>query len=262
MDITEEIKKLLGDLGLSEDMVTRLKVMVEKAVHERSETIITNLQEELEFVKEKAEEYAAMISEKAQEYGDMIAEEKDAEIDSLKESAQAYGDYITEELATKIEGYADYVVEKFITDNRKQLVESQEYARMLAVFSEIKEAFESKAFLISENDSQVSELNKKLNETTTAYNTLFEEHVAMKNRLAGLEQESLFESLTSTLADTQRDKVKRIINTMTFASRDEYKRAVELMIEEVIQQVPEIKEEKVEPSKAQNSLMEQYLNRL
>jgi hypothetical protein len=236
MDITKELKTLLEGLELSEDTLVKLKLMVEKAIQERT----ASLQEEIENVKKEAE----------------------LQIESIKVKADEYAQYVVQEISEKVDAYAEYVVEKFINDNKAALVEHQEYERMKNVFENIKRAFEDGLFKLDES-STLHEMQKKLDEATEAYNKLFEETVALKKQLEEQQFAIVFENLTRDLADTQREKISKLIENISFASIDEFKRGVELMIEEIVSSKKEqVNETNEKPQLQINDRMKEYLSRL
>lgn len=207
MDISRELKELLGSAELSEDTLIKIKLMIEQAIQSR----ISSLQEKIETLKK---EHARKIK-------------------LIKAKADEYGQYVVQEMSDKVDAYAEYVVEKFIEENKAALIEHQEFSRMKDVFDNVKRAFEDGLFKLDES-ACVSDLRAKLAESTEAYNKLFEETAALKKQLEELQYGVVFEALTKDLADTQREKISRLIENVSFASIDEFKRGVELMIEEIV----------------------------
>jgi hypothetical protein len=236
MDITKELKNLLEGLELSEDTLVKLKLMIEKAIQERT----ASLQEKVEDAKKEAE----------------------LQIESIKVKADEYAQYVVQEISEKVDSYAEYVVEKFINDNKAALVEHQEYERMKHIFENIKRAFEDGLFKLDES-SALQKMQEKLDEAAEAYNKLFEEMVTLKKQLEEQQFAIVFENLTRDLADTQREKISKLIENISFASIDEFKRGVELMIEEIVsskkEQVNEVNEK---PQPQIGNKMKEYLSHL
>jgi hypothetical protein len=243
MDIAQELKGLLESVELSEDTLIKLKLMVEQAIQART----ASLQEEIETVKKEAEK----------------------QIEQIKEKADEYAQYVVKEMSEKIDSYAEYVVEKFIEENKASLIEHQEFLRMKNIFEGVKRAFEEGFVKLDESDV-VAELQSKLDESTEAYNKLFEETVALKKQIEEQQFAAVFENLTRDLAETQREKILKLIENVRFASVDEFKRGVELMIEEIVasskkEQMNEEGSSEKSDSKTQPQVddkMRQYLNHL
>ena len=206
MNITEELKSLLESVELSEDTLIKIKLMVENAIQERT----AELQKQLEEAKAEAEK----------------------KIEYIKQKSDEYAEYVVKEMAEKIDLYSQFVVEKFIEENKKALIESQEYSRMKKIFEKVKETFEEGLFQINE-DQYIKELKNELEERIQAYNEIFEEATQLKKKLDEKKYEEIFNSLTKDLAETQREKISRLIKNVNFKDVDEYKRAIEIMIEEL-----------------------------
>jgi hypothetical protein len=243
MNITKELKKHLAGVNLTEDTLIKLKLMIEREIKARTKS----LREEIAATKK----------------------ESDLRVKRIKAKADEYGQYIVNEMADKVDAYSDYVVEQFIKDNKESLIEHKEYARMKKVFDRVKRSFEDGMFKLDES-SAVTKIQNKLDESTKAYNKLFEETVALKKKLDEQQYAIVFESLTKDLADTQREKVANLIENISFASVNEFKRGVELMIEEIVassksEQLNEVGSKdpkKGKPAPQFNDKMSQYLSRL
>lgn len=236
MDITQELKELLEGVELSEDTLIKLKLMVEQVIQSRT----SSLQEEIEAIKN----------------------ESTLQVESIKAKADEYAQYVVQEMSEKVDAYVEYVVEKFIEENKAALIEHQEFSRMKNVFESVKRAFEDGLFKLNES-AYVSELQAKLAESADAYNKLFEETATLKKQLEEQQYGIVFENLTKNLADTQREKISRLVENVSFESIDEFKRGVELMIEEIVvssKKEPLKEEVLTDSSEPVNDKMKQYLN--
>lgn len=258
----EEIEKerqALQEEFLSKDLeneknILALKIQIEQLQEKAQEYgnhVASSKDAEIAELKQKIEE----ITEYAQEYGEYIANSNSEEIESLKESAEAYGeyiknemqeeieyitqkandysDYVVSEMSTKLESYADYVIEQFIKDHKKDFAQTIELERMKNSFNQIKEAFESNGFTIKESSTELEELEEKLAEKTNAYNSLFADHIKLKEDMFVDNKKSIFESKTRHLADTQKERISKVINNMNFNDISRYETALNIMIEEI-----------------------------
>lgn len=218
---TENLKELIGESELSEDTLLKIKVMVENAIAEKVQAAT----EELKTAHEtQVAELNARIAE--------ATESHEAEITDLTEKANQYAQYVVQEITDKIDSYAEYVVEKFIEDNKQTLVESDEYARMKNVFESIKGAFEGAYFQLTPTDKTV-ELEGKLQEAKDSFNELFGKYQTLIKENEEMQYAMIFESLTKDLADTQKEKLKTLVENVSFDGPAEFKRGVELMIGQV-----------------------------
>lgn len=268
MNIKETLAGLLPNVEISDEFVTKLTASIEAAVAQR-------VDEEKRAIQEKAEAEKAEIVEKAEEY-EAYANEQ---IKEVSDKANAYAEYVVEEMTQKVEDYCEYVVERFVRDNKAQLVESAEYARMAKVLKQIREAFETNFFQLDPAPASQS-LEKQIEESKKAFNELFEEHRTLKRQIAeysayvdGENRKAVFARVTEGMADTQKERLERLVEKANFENLDEYETGVTLMVEEFKQAATKtdsskpVTEEKKETKKvisegASNDKMKAYLERL
>lgn len=223
MEITQEtLKELIGESDISSDAVLKLKIMLENAIATRLE--------EQKVALETAHQEAVTALET--QIADATAAHE-AEALDLAEKANQYAQYVVQEMTDKIDAYAEYVVEKFIEDNKQTLVESDEYSRMKSVFASIKEAFEAAHFDLAPPTDGVAEVEGKLQEAKDAYNDVFTKYQAVVAENEEMQYAMIFEHLTAGLADTQKEKLKTLVENVSFEGVAEFKRGVELMIGQV-----------------------------
>jgi hypothetical protein len=256
MNIAEQLAELLPGVEITDEFVGKLTASIESVVAQR--------------VEEAVEE----VNKKATEYG----EECQKEIVEIKQKADAYADYVVTEMTQKVDDYADYVVEGFVEENRQRLVETEEYNRMASVLKTIRSAFEDNYFSLSHEPAN-EKATRELTEARDAYNTLFEQHRVLKRQIAEYDvyveqhnRKSIFEELTRDLAQTQVEKIAKLLEKATFDSEEAYKSGITLMIEEltaiskeplpeVVDTTPTAIEEEVTPKEDDDSTsrMKSYL---
>ena len=237
MDIKQEIKDLFNDAELSEETLNKMNSLLSESIKTKTEPLsdeivalklqIAELTEqhklELEEMETKANEYGAFLQEKADEYGTF-----------LQEKANEYGQYVVEELSDKVDDYTTYVVEKFIDEHKSALLEQAEYDRMKKLFEDVKTSFELNNFKLNEDiQPEVTENKDELAESVKAYNELYNEFVDVKKQLENAQFTMVFESMTGDLSDTQKERINKLLKNVSFSSIDEFKRGVELMVEEI-----------------------------
>ena len=267
MNIKETLSNLLPSVEISDEFVTKLTASIESAVAQR-------VVEETESIQRKADQKIKELEEKASEYESYANEQ----IQEINDKATAYAEYVVEEMTKKVEDYCEYVVEKFVKDNKAQLIEAAEYAKMVKVVKQIREAFESNFFQLNPEPANKS-FEKQIEENKKAFNDLFEEHRMLKRQIedysAYVDSENrkvIFNRVTEGLADTQKERLERLIEKANFENLDEYESGIELMVEEFKQafatspksQVTETKKEekKVINESSSNDKMKAYLERL
>lgn len=222
---TEQLKALFGESELSEDTIVSVKLMVEEAITTKVEEATSALQEQIDAYSAYVIDEHKALQEQVEAYSEYVI----AENEDLTQKANDYAAYVVEEMTNKIDAYAEYVVEKFIEDNKQTLVESNEYARMKSTFETIKEAFEGAFFQLTPTD-ETKKLEGELQEAKSQYNEVFGKLQTVMAENEEMQFAMIFESLTKDLADTQKEKLKALVEHVSFDSVAEFKRGVELMI--------------------------------
>lgn len=247
MNIAEKISKLVPDLQLTEEFVNTIEASFENAVSQR-------VSEKTQKINEEAEEYAKTMKD---------------QLNEVTEKANAYAEYVVEEITKKVEDYCEFVIEQFIQENKEKFIDIEEYGRMASTLHAVREAFERNYFQMSENPGQ-QELNRKLAESRSSFNALFEEHRKLKTQLENFEQfiekearQKVFDELTEDLAESQKEKIEKLIEQSNFKDIDGFKTGLSIMVEEFTSHTPEKKKETPESKKViTEGKMAEYLSRL
>lgn len=217
MNLIEQLKDLLPGVEISDEFVTKLTASIETVVAQR-------VDEETREIHEKAEEYATEIKQ---------------EVESVKEKAAAYADYVVEEMTQKVEDYCEFVIEQFIKDEKQKLVETEEYCRMATVFRTVRDAFEKNYFQLEPTPANKA-VEKQLSEAKHEFNALFEDHRQLKrevqdysNYVESETRNTIFENVTADLADTQKERLQRLVERAEFSTLESFETGLEMMVEEL-----------------------------
>jgi DNA-binding Lrp family transcriptional regulator len=228
MNIAEQLKTLLPGVEISDEFVAKLSASIETAVAQRVE-------EETQAITDKSNAYGEYVREQAEQY----SAECKTQIDEISKKANAYADYVVDEMTRKVDDYCEYVIEKFVEEQKERLVETIEYTRMANVLNSIREAFEASYFTLSDEPANDS-LKAKLEESNYNYNTLFEEHRQLKRQIENYSEyvdaenrKNVFESATASLADTQKERLERLVEKANFPTLEAYKLGVSMMVQEI-----------------------------
>lgn len=238
MNITETLTKLLPGVEISEEFVDKLTALIESTIAERVE-------EQTKEIQEKADEYASYAKN---------------QIDEISSKANAYSEFVVEEMTRKVEDYCEFVVQEFIRENRKKLVETEEYCRMAQTLNAIRESFQQNYFTLSSEPAN-KELEEKLKDTKKSFNELFEENRVLKKEIKecvefiDLEaRKAIFKEETKDLAETQREKLQSLIEKARFDNTKMFKEGLKLMVEDM---KPSAKDKKVVTEKKDTLIPEQ-----
>lgn len=240
----EELSSLLGDLELNEDTLKSLQGLVESRLNTLVESTQTTLSEK------HTAELAALNEAHA------------AEIAALKVRANEYGLMINESITGQVHAYTDRVVGEFIAEHKEKFETLEESARIKGAFALIKDAFETNGFTINENKA-LTEATERLEESKALANSLLEESNSLKEKLKITQQALIFEEITGPLADTQKEKVRTLSESVLFEDTEQYTKGIQLIVAQVATATPAPPtplNEQIE--KPVNARMAKYLNEI
>jgi len=183
----EAIEGLFEGTELTEDFKTKTVAVFEAAVHEK------------------------VLAETA------VLEEK------FENDLQEQVDVAVEDLVEKVDSYLDYVVESWVESNKVEIESNFKVETAQSLLDNIKG-------LVSEHnleidDAQVdaiAEMETKVEESTTKYNEVVEEMIAVKEAKQQLELSIAFNEVSEGLTDTQSEKLKVLSEGVSFESVDEF----------------------------------------
>ena len=192
VDVTADMNALVeSEATLSESFKDKAAVIMEAAVKSKVSEEVSRIESELQ-------------------------EEFDEELKTTRE-----------EMVEQIDGYLNYVVEKFMEEN-KLAIESGLRAELAEDFMVgLKNLFtesyvdvpESKVDLVDELQSQVNDLEEKLNEST-------ETSIYMYGELEALKRDAIIREHSRDLAETQVEKLKSLAEDVDFEDEETFAQKV------------------------------------
>lgn len=231
-DDDEEEEAEEGKLYASKEKKAKMKkeeVEVELTVDvaEDVDALLAGSDAELsEEFKEKATTiFEAAVKSKVAEQLEAINESAKADYDAKLEEARG-------ELAEKVDGYLNYVVEEWVKENALAIERGIRTEIAEEFMNGLKNLFvenyidvpEEKADLVDELATKSDDLEAKLNEE-------FEKNVAMKKELDAIKAENALTEAVVGLTDTQADKVKALAEGVEFETIDQYREKLETIKE-------------------------------
>jgi len=192
VDVTADMNALVeSEATLSETFKDKAAVIMEAAV------------------KSKVSEEVARIESELQE-------EFDEELKTTRE-----------EMVEQIDGYLNYVVEKFMEENKLAIEHGLRTELAEDFMNGLKNLFtesyvdvpESKVDLVDELGTQVRELEEKLNETT-------EQSIRMNGELEELKRDAIIREHSRDLAETQVEKLKSLAEDIDFEDEETFAQKV------------------------------------
>ncbi len=236
---TEDLKNIFPDIELSEDVIVKMKLMLE-------EKIKAKVEEELEDEKKKCADEVKQVTEMAEAYK-QYAEQK---IEEIKQQFAEQEELKIQEMNEKINAYADFIVEKFIREKEQQFVETNEYKRIKAIFEKFKAIFEQAGFELN-NPVSIQE-NAELKELKENYNTLFEKYCLLERENENMQYAIIFEETTRNLAEIQKEKIRSLIEHVSFDNVNEFKKGLQIMIDQLTESKKVEENTSIEPTVIEN----------
>ena len=195
-DIEEDVNALLGGEDLSEEFKNKAKTIFEAAINAK----VAEVKEGLEA-----------------QYQEKLAEE----IEAAKES-----------LAERVDSYLEYVADEWFEENALA-VEAGLKTEMTESFLEgMKGLFEEHYVTIPEDKYDVLEsMVEKLDDMETKLNEQIEKNISLNGRLSEATADGILDQVSEGLAQTQKEKLASLSESVEFESEDQYREKLETLKE-------------------------------
>ena len=195
-DIEEDVNALLAGEELSEEFQEKARTIFEAALLSK----VSDIKEALE------EQYAEALAEEVEE--------------------------IKTELAERVDAYLEYVSGEWFEENALTIEQGLKTEMTESFLAGMKGLFEEHYVSIPEDKYDVLEsMVEKLDEMETKLNEQIEKNVSLNKRLAESVADGIFEQVSDGLADTQKDKLASLAESVEFESEEEYREKLETLKE-------------------------------
>lgn len=229
IDLSDDVKALIGDENLTEEFKDRAKTIFEAAVKVR--------------INEAVEKMEA-------EYADKLS----AEVDAVKG-----------EIVEKVDSYLNYVVEEWLKQNEIAIERGIKGEIAEDFIAGLKKLFEDhyisvpdeKFDVLEDQAKQIDELKSKLNEQV-------EKNVELNKQVGSLTRQDIVDEVGSDLTDTNKEKFNKLAEEVEYSNSEEFKKKISTIKESYFKKVNEISSENEidnvsdESSPELNSVMEAY----
>ena len=239
INVKEDIAALVQGEELSEEFKSKAATIFEAAVHQKV----------MEVSSEKIDELEKEFQENLQE-----------EIVSFRD-----------ELTEKVDGYLNYVVEEWMKENELALESSLRSEITEEFMGGLKNLFTEHYIEVPDEKVDIVEnLFDKVEELEEKLNSQIQENVKVKDELNDYRKNKILEEVCDDLADTQAEKMKSLVDGVTYEENaDDFENKVKMIKEsyfpnqvkqdENIEQEDVVSEEEVsEDSPKMNNIMEAY----
>jgi len=199
-NVEEDVNALLGEEELSETFREKAKTIFETAINAK----VSEIKESLE------EEYKTKFDTAVSE---AIAEEKTA-------------------LSERVDSYLEYVSDEWFTENAL-VIENALKAEMSESFlTGMKSLFEEHYVSIPEEKYDVFEsMVEKLDDMETKLNEQIEKNISLNGRLSEATAEGILDQVSEGLAQTQKEKLASLSESVEFESDGQYREKLEMLKE-------------------------------
>ena len=236
INVKEDIDALVDGEQLSEEFKSKASTIFEAAVHQKVMEIATVKVDELE------KEFQADLQE---------------EIISFRD-----------ELTEKVDGYLNYVVEEWMRENELALENSLRSEITEEFMGGLKNLFTEHYIEVPDEKVDIVEgLYDKVEELEEKLNSQIEENVKTKDELNEYRKNKILEEVSSDLADTQSEKLKSLVEGVSFDEED-FESKVKTIKEsyfpnqvkqdENIEQKDVVSEDSPQETPKMNNIMEAY----
>ena len=195
-DIEEDVNALLGGEELSEEFQEKARTIFEAALRSK----VSDIKEALE------EQYAFALAEEVEE--------------------------IKSELSERVDSYLEYVSEEWFAENQLTIQGGLKEELTESFMTGLKGLFEEHYVTIPEDKYDVLEsMVDKLDDMETKLNEQIEKNVSLNKRLAESVADGILDQVSEGLADTQKDKLASLAESVEFESEDNYREKLETLRE-------------------------------
>jgi len=196
VDVEEDVQALFGDEDLSEEFKERARMVFETAVRT-----------------------------KVQEAADLIAAKYEKALD---ENVSA----IHQELTERVDSYLEYVAEEWLVENALQVENGLKSQIAENFMTGLRGLFEENYVEMPEEKYNVLEqMVEKLDEMESKLNEQIERNVQLNQRLSESVSDGIFYEVARGLAETQKDKLAALTESVEFVSEEDYREKLETLRE-------------------------------
>ncbi len=226
-EVTDEV--IEEDQVTTDEVVSEEEVVEEVATEaeapdfteisiEEDVTALVEGEELSEEFKEKAKTILeAAIKGKVVQIKEVLEAEYDAKL--LEEVEEIKG-----ALNERVDSYLEYVADEWFTENQLAVQSGLKEELTESFMTGLKGLFEEHYVSIPEEKYDVLEsMVEKLDDMESKLNEQIEKNVSLNKRLGESQAEGIFDSISEGLADTQKEKLASLAESVEFDSEDQYR---------------------------------------
>ena len=234
------------DQEVTDEVVAEEETTEEEVVSEEETTEEETVEEEVVAEYDIEEDVTALLqgeelSEEFQEKARTIFETAiTAKVAEVKEALEArYSEVLAEEvedikkeLNERVDSYLEYVAEEWFTENQLAVEAGLKTEMTESFLTGMKSLFEEHYVTIPEEKYDVLEsMVEKLDDMETKLNEQIEKNVSLNKRLAESVAEGIVDQVSEGLAQTQKEKLASLAESVEFESEESYREKLETLKE-------------------------------
>lgn len=170
----------------------------------------------------------ARVNSEMEKISEQLQEQKDAEVLEIKEA-----------LVDKIDSFLNYVVENWMEENQLA-VESGLRTEIAEDFiGGLKNLFKEHYIEVPEEKYNVlDELQEKANALEAKLNETVEQNIELSKEVTLLRKETILDEMSNGLADTEVEKLKKLVEGVSYDSEDLFREKVKVIKENYFPKAP------------------------
>ena len=234
------------DQEVTDEVVAEEETAEEEVVAEEETTEEETVEEEVVAEYDIDEDVNALLqgeelSEEFQEKARTIFETAiNAKVAEVKEALEArYSEVLAEEvedikkeLNERVDSYLEYVAEEWFTENQLAIEAGLKSEMTESFLTGMKSLFEEHYVSIPEEKYDVLEsMVEKLDDMETKLNEQIEKNVSLNKRLAESVADGIVDQVSEGLAQTQKEKLASLAESVEFESENQYREKLETLKE-------------------------------
>ena len=215
--VAEEEVVSKEEIATDEEVVAETPEYTEISIEEDVDALVAGEELSEEF-KEKAKTILeSAIKSKVVQIKETLEAEYDAKL--LEEVEEIKG-----ALNERVDSYLEYVADEWFAENQLAVEAGLKEELTESFMTGLKGLFEEHYVSIPEEKYDVLEsMVEKLDDMETKLNEQIEKNVSLNKRLAGVTAEGIFDQISEGLADTQKEKLASLSESVEFESEEEYR---------------------------------------
>ena len=225
-EITAETEEVVSEEEVTEEEVTEEEeVAVEYSVEEDVNALLQGEELSEEFQEKAKTIFEAAINSKIAVIEETLREEYAS---ALAEEVEEMKSTLTE----RVDSYLEYVAGEWFEENALVVEQGLKTEMTESFLSGMKGLFEEHYVTIPEEKYDVLEsMVEKLDDMETKLNEQIEKNISLNSRLAESVADGILDQVSEGLAQTQKEKLASLSESVEFESEDQYREKLETLKE-------------------------------